>query len=325
MVKMKELVGRNLSTSNRLIVKEAYRRGVEFEILPNKRFRMKYGDKSYLIKGGLVSSKKNTLLARKLTKYKDATSSILRAGGYNSPENATFRATEVERAWNWAKDILPVVVKPNSGIMGKLVFVKINTYEEFKNCFNKVAEEYNDVLIEQFVTGDEYRFSYINKEIVGVAKRVPANVHGDGIHNVRELIDLKNKEREKRKNPLHKKLSLDEESLRVLNKQGFSEDYIPAENEVVYLRNNSNVSTGGDAIDVTNSIDPEIKETVRKAIMSIPGLRVCGVDVLIDGENYAIIEINSHAMLAMHTYPWVGEPIDFASKVVDLMFPKTIE
>lgn len=324
MVKIKELVGRGLSTSNRLIVKEAYKRGVEFEILPKKRFRMKHGDKKYLVRLGHVSATPNTRLSRKLTKYKNATNSILRASGFNAPENTTFKASEVERAWNWAKDILPVVVKPNDGIMGKLVFVKIDNYNEFVSCFNQVSEKYDEVLIEQFIEGEEYRFSFVKDKVVAVAKRVPANVVGDGINNVEQLIKLKNEERAKRKNPLHKKLDTEEETQRVLKKQNLSLNYVPKEREIVYLRNNSNVSTGGDAIDVTNEINRAIKETIGKAVKSIPGLKVCGVDVLIDGDNYTIIEINSHAMLSMHTYPWEGKSIDIASKVVDLMFPNTI-
>src|SRR5699024_400550 len=325
MVKMKDLVGRKLSTSNRLIVREAYRRGVEFEILPKKRFRMKYGKKKYLIRLGLVSSAPNTRLSRKLTKYKNATNSILRSSGFNAPENTTFKASEVERAWNWAKEILPIVIKPNDGIIGKLVFVKIDNYDEFVSCFNQVADKYDEVLIEQFVEGEEYRFSFVKDELVGVAKRVPANVVGDGINSVGQLIEIKNEERRKRKNPLHKKLKKDAESERVLSRQGFSFDYVPEKSELVYLRNNSNVSTGGDAIDVTDLIDASIKDSITRAVKSIPGLRVCGVDVLIDGDQYSIIEINSHAMLAMHTYPWEGQSIDIASKVVDLMFPDTVE
>ncbi len=61
---------------------------------------------------------------------------------------------------------------------------------------------------------------------------------------------------------------------------------------MVHLRSNSNVSTGGDAIDVTDDISSEIKETVRKAVRAIPGARVCGVDVLINGDNIHILEMN---------------------------------
>lgn len=266
---------------------------------------------------------KNSLLARKLTKYKNATSNLIRGMGYNAPENAVFSKGDLTRAWGWAKDILPVVVKPNDGIMGKSVYVNLNSYEEFEECFKLVEKEHKEILIEEFVTGDEFRFSFVKDEVVGIAQRIPANVVGDGIHDVTELVALKNEERKARKNPLHKRLKVDEETERVLAKHGLTSSYKPKENEVVYLRENSNVSTGGDAVDVTESISVDLKETIEKVMKSIPGLRVCGVDVLIEDDNYTILEINPHAMLAMHEYPWKGNPKNISSIVVDYMFPKT--
>lgn len=325
MKKISEIVGRRLSISNRMIVKEAINRGVEIEKLPKKRFRMKHGNSKYLIRAGIVSAAPNTRLSRRLTRYKNATTNYLQALGYQVPENALFKKDEVDRAWNWAKAILPVVIKPNNGIMGKHVYVNIDQYNEFAQCFHIVAKEFDQVLIEEFVEGREFRFTFVNKEVVAVAERVPAHVVGNGKNTVEELIVLKNEERAKRKNPLHKKLKLDEESIRVLNKQDMGIDDIPEDGQRVYIRNNSNISTGGDAVDVTNSINPSIREEVEKAIKAIPGLRVCGVDVIIKDSDYHIIEINSHAMLAMHEYPWVGEKQDVINKVVDLMFPDTIQ
>lgn len=322
---IKEITGRSLSTSNKMLAEEAYHRGITFEILPKKRFKMIYGKKSYIIGRGRISAAYNTTLATKLTKYKNATGNLLCAMGYPAPENAVFSKNQVDRAWKWAEDILPVVLKPNDGLMGKLVFVEIDTYDEFKACFEKIAESRDEILIEKFVEGIEYRFTFVKNEIVAVAKRVPANVIGDGLQNIEQLITSKNEQRTQRKNPLHKKLDTSEESERVLKKQGFSFKDIPKKGEIVYLRNNSNVSTGGDAVDVTDDISPELKETIRKAILAIPGLRVCGVDVLINGDDYHILEINSHAMLTMHHFPWEGEAREVISKVIDGMFPESLK
>lgn len=322
-MKPRELVGRKLSKTNRMLVTEAYRRGIKFEILPKSRFRMSYKEKSYIVKRGRISLAYNAPLTVRAANMKEVTSRLLRARGYPAPENTVFSKHDIERAWKWAEPILPIVLKPYNGTMGKLVFVNIDNYEEFKQCYEKIVEKHNEVLIEQFVKGDEYRFSFVNKKLVGIANRIPANVVGDGINTVEGLISIKNKEREKRKNPIHKKLKLDKESERVLFRQGYSFDYIPKVNERIYLRNNSNVSTGGDAIDVTNEISSEIKENVRKAVMSIPGLRVCGVDVLINENEFHILEVNTHPMLSMHHHPWEGEKHDAVGKVIDGMFPET--
>ncbi|MFD1064427.1 hypothetical protein [Oceanobacillus locisalsi] len=230
---IKETTGRGLSTSNRMLAEEAYRRGITFEILPKKRFKMTDGKKSYIIRRGRISPAYNTRLAVKLTKYKNATSNFLRGLGYSAPENAVFFKHQVDRAWKWAEDILPVVLKPNDGIMGKLVFVQIDTYEEFKACFEKIAEVRNEILIEQFVEGEEYRFTFVKNEVVAVAKRVSANVVGDGVKNMEQLIIYKNEQRAQRKNPLHKKLDMGEESERVLKKQGLTFNDVPEKGQTV--------------------------------------------------------------------------------------------
>lgn len=78
-----------------------------------------------------------------------------------------------------------------------------------------------------------------------------------------QLVHEKNEERKRRKNPRHKKLKIDDESLRVLSRQKFDLNKVPKEGQVVYLRENSNVPTVGDAIDVTDMIDDEIKKTLH--------------------------------------------------------------
>ncbi len=327
-MRAKDLTGRILNRSNRMIVLEAYKRGVEITILPNKRFKMAYNGKSYIIRSGMIVNSYNTPLAIEVTNRKEITSRILRGQGFPAPENVVFSNEDVGRAWSWAQPILPVVIKPYNDAKGKNVFVKITDYDEFVHCFHKVGENHKEVLIEEYISGKEYRFTYVKNEIVGVAHRIPANVTGDGISTITELVEKKNKEREQRKNPIHIKIKLDEEIERVLSKSNYTFDTIPEDGEVVHLRSNSNVSTGGDAIDVTDDISSEIKETVRKAVRAIPGARVCGVDVLINGDNIHILEMNVGPlgpMLTMHHFPWVGKKRNVIGKVVDALFPETKE
>lgn len=181
-----------LSVSNGMTVKEAYRRGVTFKRLPDKSFQMIHGDVEYTIRRGLVTPAYNSSMSRLLTEKKDFTNELLRNMGFSTPEGSVYSKNELDKAWEWAKSKLPVVVKPNDGIMGKLVFVKLNTYDEFKACFNKVAAESNQIMVEEFVEGQEFRFTFVTDRIVAVAKRVPANVVGDSVHTVRQLIRMKN-------------------------------------------------------------------------------------------------------------------------------------
>src|SRR5699024_11716401 len=66
-----------------------------------------------------------------------------------------------------------------------------------------------------------------------------------------------------------------------ISKQNYTLDSIPSNNERVYLKGQSNISAGGDPIDVTDEITPEIKAVAINAVQAIPGLHQGGVDVLI--------------------------------------------
>lgn len=46
----------------------------------------------------------------------------------------------------------------------------------------------------------------------------------------------------------------------MLKAQGYGTDSIPENDEIVYLRENSNISTGGDSIDVTDHIPDDYKK-----------------------------------------------------------------
>lgn len=319
-----DVVGRTLSFGDELLVYEAIKRGVEIEILPDGDFNMSHPSKSYTIHDGIVTHSYNSDLARITMDMKEVTSRLLKSKGFNAPENTVFSKADLDRAWKWAESILPVVLKPYDGRMGELVFVNIDTHDEFKACFEKIVAENDEVLVEKFLEGKEYRFTYVNEEIVGIVNRVPANVVGDGEHSIKELIELKNAERKRVGNPIHKLLEMDGETERVLKKHHYTYESVPAKDTFVNLRDNSNISTGGDAIDVTAEISAETIEYIRQAMLSVPGVTVAGVDVLINGEEVNIIEVNLDPMITLHHFPWVGEEIDVASKVIDGMFPETV-
>src|SRR5690625_4567774 len=116
---------------NTLVAKEAYKRGVKFTPLKNKRFKMSLGDYTYVVRKGRIVSSPNFGLATKVVTRKEVLNRILTTKGYNCPENAVFKKEDIDRAWNWAKPILPIVLKPARGQRGKSVFVNINEFREF--------------------------------------------------------------------------------------------------------------------------------------------------------------------------------------------------
>ncbi|WP_010530541.1 N-acetyltransferase GCN5 [Lentibacillus jeotgali] len=188
-------VGRKLTRANRILVETAVRKGVTIKKIPgkSKRFRMIYGNDNYLIKRGYIFSSYNNKLALRLCKRKNVISNYLRTKDIPVPANVIFNNDEVDRAWDWAKYSLPIVLKPNDGKSGKMVYVNIDNKEEFYDLFNRIANEHDKVLVEEFKKGTDYRVVVVKNKIVTALKRIPANVLGDGKSSIKELVNEKNK------------------------------------------------------------------------------------------------------------------------------------
>ena len=154
---------------------------------------------------------------------------------------------------------------------------------------------------------------------------MPANVIGDGEKSIRELVEIKNQDPLRGKGyvtPLEK-INLEENAKLFLKQQGKDFDYIPLLNEVVYLRENSNISTGGDSIDYTDDIPEKFKEIAVLAAKAA-GAKICGVDMMLEdyrdeNTNYAIIELNFNPAIHIHSYPYKGKERKIAIGVLKLL------
>jgi glutamate--cysteine ligase len=89
------------------------------------------------------------------------------------------------------------------------------------------------------------------------------------------------------------------------------------------LRRNSNLSTGGDSIDVTDEIPGYYKDVAIKAAQSA-GLKIAGIDIIINDleaapspDNYIVVELNAPAMLSMHNYPYIGKNRHVEKYIID--------
>ncbi|HEX5726753.1 MAG TPA: Mur ligase family protein, partial [Longimicrobiaceae bacterium] len=185
------------------------------------------------------------------------------------------------------------------------------------------------VVVERFVEGRDYRVLVVDGRMAAVAERVPAHVVGDGVHPVRELIRLAN--RDPRRGKGHTKvltrLPDDERTAEFLATVGLTFESVPAAGEVVELRATANLSTGGTSIDRTDEIHPD-NVTACEMAAGIVGLDIAGIDVLSPDislpfrENGAvIIEVNAAPGLRMHTHPTEGKPRSVGGPIIDMLYP----
>jgi len=145
---------------------------------------------------------------------------------------------------------------------------------------------------------------------------------------------------EKNKDPLRgkgyhtplEKIQLGEAEMIFLRTQNKDFDYVPKQNETVYLRENSNISTGGDSIDFTDDIPDSYKKIAVRAAQAL-NVQITGLDMIIPDytqeateENYAIIELNFNPAIHIHCHPFKGKNRRLNEKLLDILgFPITTD
>lgn len=307
-----------------LLANRAMARGIAVAPDAKRRLSMQVGNRRVWFDGARTNL--NNVLASRCTRYKDVTSRLLLNYGVRAPENVAFKNHQVLAAWEWASQKTPVVVKPPNEGMGSSVHVGITEFAEFEQAFAAVSAISEDVLVERFIAGVEHRVLLVYGKVAAVARRVPANVIGDGASSVAELIQEKNRLRTESQNPVHFQIPVDEVVMRELGKQKLDLDSIPEPGHQVWLRSNSNVHSGGDGVDATEELSAQEVELAENVARAIPGLRLAGIDMLLprdgNGAEPYVLEVNSTPMITGHHFPWVGQSRDVAEILVSNMFPQ---
>lgn len=325
--------GKRISTYT--VSLEGWRRGLQLKFYSvfedgNKlkvRYSLSNGDKTHhfsLSMGDKVSKKAFDICADK-----ELTKQYLRNYGVPVPEGKMFEedADDKEIIEYGLSLGFPIVVKPTDGNAGKGVFANIQSEEELREIVPYVRKEleFSNVIVEKYVSGEEFRIYVIEDRVLGAMNRRPASVVGDGIHTIRELISENNKVRKINPHLTSRLIRVDKEIEFMLEEKGYDLNSIPAEGERVFLREKSNLSTGGDAIDVTDQLTPEIEKIAIDCGKAIPGLSHYGVDMIVsdDRKHGVILEVNSRPGLGGHLFPGEGKARDFAKEIIDYYFPET--
>ncbi len=319
-----------LELSTQIIMKDAPERNIVVEVLDydDNFIRLKSGSKTEIIKQATRTSL-DSYISPLIMENKEVTKIILRENGINVPDGISAKSFDEAIDYFQMFSDKNIVVKPKSTNFGKGVVILKQPYgiDDYKSAIEYAFSYDNSILVEEFASGKEYRFLVIGDEVAAILHRVPANVTGDGIHTIEELVQEKNKD------PLRgtgyvtplERIRLGEVEKEYLGFSGKSFGYIPQKDETVYLRENSNISTGGDSIDYTDDVIDEYKSIAVKAAKAV-GARICGADIIIrdirekpDERNYSVIELNFNPALHIHNYPYKGMNRQVGKKVLDLL------
>lgn len=218
----------------------------------------------------------------------------------------------------WAHLRGPIVVKPVAGGMGNGVSVMIENEKELEVAIEKATPYAREgILVERYVAGVDHRLMVFNGELIWVSAKHPAQVKGDGVHNVKQLIDIENQLRKNGENS-KKLIAVDEDLSVMLKRQGLDINSIPEAGREVKLGMVANLEKGATRDDVTELVHPDNRHMAQD-IARLYRMKALGIDFVISDisrswkeTDCAIIEVNQ---MPGFSAPWQAE------KIVDQMFP----
>lgn len=323
---LEEILSREVIGPSTGAIKEAAERyGLPvFQIGNSGFYQIGYGKQGRIIEGTIGNN--TSCIAADIASDKYLTKELLR--GQNIPVAEGFMVGNIFRLLRGVDKLgYPIVIKPRYGCKGQGIKLNIKNEKELLESYNEVRKKYEDIIVEEYIKGNDYRVCVVDNDVVAVSLRVPPYVIGDGKKDLRELIRELNEDPVRgydHEKPLTK-IKIDNELIRIINKQGFNLNTIVEKEKLVYLRENANISTGGMAIDYTDKICGENKELCIRVAKTI-GLDVCGIDIKAKDLNEplhgqgAIIEVNAAPGIRMHLYPSIGKRRDVGEAILKLQY-----
>lgn len=316
-----------LGPSTGSIVEEAASRGIPWIRLNRYSLcQLGYGANQKRIQATVTSETSN--IGVEIACDKEDTKYLLEQAEVEVPRGDIIRR---ERSLKGACDYVgyPLVIKPINGNHGRGITVDINTYDEALVAFKAAQEISRSVIVEKFITGDDYRLLVINNKLVAAAKRTPAHVVGDGKSTIQELIDEVNKD--ERRGYGHEKvltmIKVNDLTQTLIAAKGYTLETVLEKDEVMILKDTANLSTGGTAEDVTDVVHPA-NVFMAERISKIIDLDICGIDVMtsdiskpLSETGGAVLEVNAGPGFRMHLAPTEGLPRNVAAPVIDKLFP----
>ncbi|MDD3051895.1 MAG: acetate--CoA ligase family protein [Candidatus Cloacimonetes bacterium] len=298
------------------------------------QFQWGYGKKQ--IRGRSTTFHVDGIKDTEFTMYKDMVAEFLEMFGFPTPQGKNCYTEEeiIEQA-----ELIgyPVVVKPVAGHKGQGVTTGIETAEEVRKAFSNILKsvekektQFDGVIVQKMIYGFDHRLLSVGGKFVAALERVPAYVEGNGKNSIKELIEIENATVNRIDNPRSPlcKIVINEDMHDYLAIQDLNIEYVPKQDERIYLRRVANISQGGVSINVTNKIHPKNIKLVED-IAKYFNVTCLGIDVLAkdiskpwDEGNFGIIEVNAGPGVFMHLAPAQGGSIDVPGIIMKNHFPK---
>lgn len=287
----------------------------------------------------ITHKEESTRVCRNLTELDDVVSmtvagnkylvsSLLLQNGIPTPRSITCDLTRLKPARKFiSTGSCGFVVKPAFNTAGGLgVSTSVHDSISLVRSAARAGSYGRTILIEEQVSGDNYRLFYLNgKFLHGVLRRPPC-VTGDGKRRIRALIKRENTLRLKKKGDRAQTLiGVDEDMKSCLAKQGLTLGTICEQGKKVFLKTVINENNCHENEPVSDAICQSIIDNGASAARLI-GPRIAGVDIItrdpsvpLQDSGGVVLEVNTTPGFYYH-YRNTGEPFPLARYVLEAIF-----
>lgn len=209
-----------------------------------------------------------------------------------------------------------VVVKPCREWGGRGVSVAVTTGVDLKGAIARALKFGGDVIVEQYVEGQDQRLIFVDGLFVAAIQREPAFVVGNGTSSIRALILRKNARAGNHENG--NRIPLDAETRRNLAALGLGYGSVPRKGVSVRVRLTSNYHTGGSVSEITDSVSADLVREGQK-IVRLFDVPVLGVDFMVNPQTsrHWVIELSPDLAIS----PPEGKKV--AQHFLNYLFPET--
>lgn len=241
----------------------------------------------------------------RIAKNKALSSYFLNLFGYNVPKHImVYQNESLKKAYEFIDEIdYPAIVKLNESSQGNGVY-KVYNYVEFDRVVKMLTDRNVSFQIQKYYSYNDYRVVVLGDKVISAYQRIPLYVIGDGVNTIEHLLKLK--QNAFISNGRDTVLSVDTALIEKLKRYGYNLKTVLCKGKKCTLRDVSNLSAGGDCIDLTNKIHKGYMELCVNIAKDF-NLNLVGIDIMCNDlcnsmNDYVILEINSSPGLDNYAY-----------------------
>lgn len=213
----------------------------------------------------------------------------------------------------------PLCIKPDVSGFSRGSHFPINNFRELWRAALWVKVWWPNSVVEQYLSGANYRVLATPDTMVSVIRRYPPFVDGNGRDNISTLIDNENTIRESMGlRPTIYPIVKSAETIAYLAKQGLNLESIPENGERIYTFNRVALAPGGVVEVIDQNTIPQANRELFLKVIKVFDAKLFGIDVIFEKgietdfreQRCIFLEVNSRPYTRMHSVPRYGEVED---------------